>query len=224
MPESNWTQESEPAERGTVTKTVPPTPPVPVSDDTLKAGIATLGKAAHDARQDAEAKVEATRRSLAPTLRESAALQRRLEELDSVYGPRLEEVRRLSRSPDLLRYHGIDDARARLFDCASSTLTALSSSIRCLGQLPHRVRNLTWHDIQTKRYLDIPDVVKGLRDVPDRIPRQVRECERMLDSINAKIVKEKPTRQLIEADDPTLTYSPPRQTRADSDYDPFERS
>src|SRR5436309_14710615 len=130
--------EADPNERGTVTKTVPPqpTPPPAVSDDTLKAGIATLGKAAHDAHQSIEAKVEATRRSLAPTLKEAAALQHRLEELDSVYGPRLEEVRRLSRSPDLLRYHSIDDARARLFDCASSTLTALSSAIRCLGQLP----------------------------------------------------------------------------------------
>src|SRR5437867_5237240 len=204
MPESNWTQESEPAERGTVTKTVPPTPPVPVSDDTLKAGIATLGKAAHDARQDVEAKVEATRRSLAPTLKEAATLKAAFETLDAVYRPRLEELRHVARSSDLRRYRGIDDALARLFDITSETLTLLSSGLRCLSQLPQRVRQLDWNDVQTRRFLDIPDVVKGLRDVPDRIPRQVRECERMLDSINAKIAKEKPTRQLIEADDPTL--------------------
>jgi len=200
----NWTKEAEPAERGTVTRVAPApavAPPVEASDDSLKAGIAALGKAAHDAKRGNEVKIEAVRRSLTPTLKESAALQRRLEELDSVYGPRLEEVRRLSRSPDLLRYHSIDDARARLFDCASSTLTALSSAIRCLSQLPHRVRDLTWNDIQTQRYLDIPDVVKGLRDVPDRVPRYVRECERILESINAKIAGQKPTRQLIEADD-----------------------
>ena len=221
----NWTQEAEPEVRGTVTKTVPPAPPTPppVSDDKLKAGIAALGKAAHNARQDTEAKVEAVRRSLAPTLKEAATLKAAFESLDAVYRPRLEELRQVARSSDLRRYHGIDDALARLFDITSGTLTLLSSGLRCLSQLPQRVSRLEWNDIQTKRYLDIPDVVKGLRDVPERIPRQVRECERMLDSINAKIAGQRPTRQLIEADDPTYDPRRSNQTKADnSSWNPFE--
>ena len=141
-----------------------------------------------------------------------------------MYRSRLEETRRLARSDDLMRFHGIDDARARLFDCTSSTLTALSSSIRCLGQVPNRVRDLTWTDIQTKKFLDIPDTVKGLRDLPDRIPRYVREVESLLEGINAKIAKQRPTRQVIEADDPTYNPQQRIQTHADnSSWDPFER-
>src|SRR3989442_9568705 len=91
MTESNWTQEAEPAERGTVTKTVPPqpTPAPPVSDDDkLKAGIAALGKAAHDARQGHDAEVEKVRRSLAPVLKEAAGLQRRLKDRTPAKAPR----------------------------------------------------------------------------------------------------------------------------------------
>src|SRR5438876_787066 len=121
MNETNWTQDAEPEARGTVTKTVPPqpSPTPPASDDKLKAGIAALGKAAHDARQDHETKVEATRRSLAPTLKEAATLKAAFESLDAVYRPRLEELRQIARSGDLRRYHGIDDALARLFDITS---------------------------------------------------------------------------------------------------------
>ena len=113
---TDWTQESEPEARGTVTKTVPPqpTPPAPASDDKLKAGIAALGKAAQDARQGHDAEVEAVRRKLAPTLKEAAALKAAFEALDVVYRPRLEEARHLARSSDMRRYFGIDDALARL--------------------------------------------------------------------------------------------------------------
>jgi len=51
----------------------------------------------------------------------------------------------------------------------------------------------------------------------------VHECERLLEGVNAKIKGLKPTRVLIEAVDPTVDYVPPRQTHADSDYDPFAR-
>jgi len=182
-----------------------------------------LGKAAHDARQSHEIEVEKVRRSLTPTLKEGATLKAAFESLDAVYRSRLEELRHVARSGDLRRYRGIDDALARLFGIRSETLNVLSAGLRCLSQLPQRVRQLEWSDVATKRYLDLPDIVKGLRDVPERIPRQVRECERILEGINAKIAGQKPTRILIEAIDPTVDYVPPRQTHADSDYDPFAR-
>src|SRR5436309_351067 len=195
MTESNWTQEPEPAERGTVTKTVPPVPPAPpaVSDDKLRAGIATLGKHAQDARQSHAAEIKAKQRELAPYVKEAAALQQQMEAHDAVYRPRMEEARRLARSSDMRRFYGVDDALAALFDKSSAILTMLSSSVWSLRNLPNRVRDLTWNDIQTRRYLDIPDVVKGLRDVPERIPRYVSEVEHLLESINVKIAGQKPT-------------------------------
>ena len=138
---TDWTKEAEPEARGTVTRVAPaPAPPIVANDDSLKAGIAALGKAAHDARQDTEAKIEKVRRSLAPTLKEGADLKAAFESLDAVYRPRLEELRHVARSSDLRRYHGIDDALARLFDITSETLTVLSAGIRSLSQLPQRVR------------------------------------------------------------------------------------
>ncbi len=151
----NWTKETEPEVRGAITKTVHPAPVAP-SDDSLKAGIAALGKAADTARQSHEAEVEKVRRSLAPTLKEAAALQQQFESLDAVYRARLEELRQVSRSGDLRRYRGIDDALARLFDIASATLSTLSAGQRCLGDLPRRVRQLDWKDVRTQKYLDIP--------------------------------------------------------------------
>src|SRR3989442_1749961 len=111
----DWTKETEPTPTGTVTKTVRPAP----APDPLKAGIEMLGRAADAAKDNAETKVEEVRRSLAPVLREAAALLKEFEDLDTMYRGRLEDLARTARRSDLRCYHGIDRALEQLHRGAS---------------------------------------------------------------------------------------------------------
>src|SRR3989442_16027470 len=109
MTEANvtaWT-ETEPEVRGKVTRKERPVP-VAASDDPLKAGTAMLADAAKTAHQAQEEKIAAVRKSLAPVVKEAAALLKEFQDLSTMYLSRLEELATVARSRDLRRYHGID--------------------------------------------------------------------------------------------------------------------
>src|SRR3989442_5896990 len=143
MTETNvtaWT-ENDPAPRGTITKKERPVP-VAASDDPLKAGTAMLADAAKTAHQAQEEKIAAVRRSLAPVVKEAAALLKEFQDLNAMYISRLEELATVARSRDLRRYHGIDRALEQIDRIAHQTIQILASGQRVLSSIPQRVKGL----------------------------------------------------------------------------------
>src|SRR2546427_389325 len=122
-PEVTW-PESEPARRGTVARRARPVP-VASSDDPLKAGTAMLADAAKTAHQAQDEKIAAVRKSLAPVVREAAALLKEFQDLSAMYLSRLEELATVARSRDLRRYHGIDKALERIDRLARGSIQML---------------------------------------------------------------------------------------------------
>lgn len=220
MTESNWTKEAEPEVRGTVTKTVPPAPPA-VSDDKLKAGIQMLGRAAQAAHRGEDSKVEEVRRSLAPVLKEGAALIVVYQDLSAMFSERLSELITVARTRDLRRWHRLDGALTELDRLAHDATSLISSGLRVLSEHPRRVRGLTWDDVRTRRYEDIARDVAALRDGPTRVRGNIARCEDILANIANVTAKERPTRELIEASDPTYEPQRRQQTKADTAWDAF---
>ena len=194
--------------------------PVAASDDPLKAGAAMLAEAAKTAHQAQEDKIAAVRKSLAPVVREAAALLLEFQDLSAMYMSRLEELATVARSRDLRRYHGIDRALEQIDRIAHQTIQILSSGQRVLSSIPQRVRDLSWVAVQTKKYEDFARDVAAFRGFPEGIRNQVAEAERILGEIEVIVAKSKPTRQFIDLD-LTEDNRPTRQTRADDAYDPF---
>src|SRR5260370_858336 len=145
MTETNvtpWT-ETEPEVRGKVTRKERPAP-IASSDDKLKAGMDMLADAAKTAHHSQEEKIAAVRKSLAPVVKEAAALLKEFNDLNVMYMGRLEELASAARSRDLRRYHGIDRALERLDRIAHDSIQILASAQRVLGSLPRRVKELSW--------------------------------------------------------------------------------
>src|SRR2546428_2544838 len=220
MSETNWTATApEPDVRGKVTKTVK-VAPVAASDDPLKAGAAMLADAAKTAHQAQDEKIAAVRKSLAPVVKEAAALLKEFQDLSAMYLSRLEELATVARSRDLRRYHGIDRALEQIDRLARGSIQMLVSGQRVLSSIPQRVKDLNWTEVQTQKYLDFERDVACFRDVPKGFRGSVQAVERLLSEVEAIVAKSKPTRQFIDAD-LTEDNRPTRQTRADDSYDPF---
>ena len=220
MTETNvtpWT-ETEPEVRGKVTRKERPVP-IASSDDKLRAGMDMLADAAKTANQSQESKIAEVRKSLAPVVKEAAALLKTFEELSSMYMSRLEELASAARSRDLRRYNGIDDALTRIDRAAHEAIQMLASGQRVLSTLPRRVRDLTWTEVQTRKYEDFARDVACLRDGPKYVRGCVEEAEKILAKVEAIVARSKPTRLLIEPYDDSPR--PERQIRADDDWNAF---
>jgi hypothetical protein len=220
----DWSvEEKEPEIRGKVTKKEKPkVETVASSDDPLKTGVTMLvsaAKAAHQTPQ--EERIEEVRRSLKPYVLEAEALHKAIEERWSKFGRRLEELVGAARSRDLRRYRGIDDALTHLDRIATETIRTMASALRVLPDVPKRVRDLTWTEVQTQKWRDIQRDVVAFRDTPKGIDGTVAAAEGLLVKIEEVVEKSQPTRQFIDAD-MTQDNRPKRQIKADnSSYDPF---
>jgi hypothetical protein len=218
----DWTTEAnEPEAKGKITKKERPMT-VAASDDPLRAGATMLVNAARAAHQTPqEEKIEEVRKSLKPYVLEAAALHKAIEERYVKFGRRLEELVGAARSRDLRRYVGIDDALTHLDRLTNEALRTMASALRVLPSVPKRVRDLTWTEVQTQKYLDIQRDVVAFRETPQGIDGTVAAAESILVKIEAIVEKSKPTRNFIDAD-LTVDRRPTRQIKADSNWDPFK--
>jgi len=217
--------------------------------DPLARSATILTSATRTTASDYDRKVKAAQEALAPTIADAAAILRDVETIWKQRGESLEKFSRLDWSA--LRLRGVNvDLLNRVSRLVSDTLATFSSARYELQAIPGRVANLGRHaglggheddDLELTNWPPMPFLPTGgmAEKEPTRIRADVERQRKTADSIREQLltleyvvgqIEEKlkalkasgaPNGVAVSIERPDDFRPQPKQTRADSEFDPL---